>query len=87
MHCPSCSVLLGTRQDRGRGHNHGAVNPQFAPTGDLEGACQVNDMVEQVMQRVGLDEVGLADEGGVIGHRLEVELKKGIIVEQPVQLS
>jgi hypothetical protein len=53
--------------------HHRGVNPQLAATGHLQRTGQLDHAVVERGDRVGTNEVGPADEGGVVGHRLEIE--------------
>ena len=49
------------------------IHAQFAATGNLECPCQQSHVIQQGVQRIWLDQVGPADEGGIIGHGLLVD--------------
>lgn len=54
-------IMDGRRDD-------GAIEAQLAATGDPILPRQVDNMIEQVLQGGGLDQVGPAQQGGGIGH-------------------
>ena len=70
------------------GLDHRAINAQLAASGNLELVREADDMVEQVMECGGLDQVGPADEGGGVWHTLEVdaaELTQDETITDPVR--
>jgi hypothetical protein len=50
-----------------------AVETQLAATRDVMLAGQVDDVVEELLQGEGLDQIGPADQRGVIRHARDVD--------------
>jgi hypothetical protein len=50
------------------GRDDGAVEAQLPAASHPILACQIDDMIEQLLQGGGLDQGGPADEGGRVGH-------------------
>jgi hypothetical protein len=56
-----------------RGLDHRAVHAQLAPARDLEPARQRHHPLVEGGQRRGFDQVGPAQQGGVVGHPLQID--------------
>jgi hypothetical protein len=53
--------------------NHDAIDAQLPATGDPEAASQLDDIVEQIMQGLGLDGAGPPDERGILGRPRRID--------------
>jgi hypothetical protein len=51
-----------------RGLHHGAIHAELPPAGYLQRARQLDDSLVERRQRGGFDQIGPAQQGGIIGY-------------------
>ena len=64
-------AAIGRRMDIG--FDDSAISAEFAATSNAQLVGHVDHMIQQLMQCTGLDEVGPAQEGRIIGYGLPVD--------------